>query len=547
MEKIELEEARSGADLILDTLLELGISTIFGYPGGAVLPLYDAIYKNDKINHILSRHEQGSLHEAEGYAKSTGKLGVALVTSGPGATNAITGIADAMSDSVPLLVFTGQVATPGIGKDAFQEADIVGITMPITKYNYQIRDTADIPRIIREAVHIATTGRPGPVVIDLPKDVVAKETAFINDPEINLPSYQPTLRPNEMQIKKILKQLGKAKKPVIVAGGGVSYSESAKELVAFAERYQIPVVTSLLGQGTIATSHPLFLGMGGMHGSYAANIAMTDADFMIAIGCRFDDRLTGNPKTFAKNAKVVHIDVDPAEIGKNVGPGIPLVGDAKHIFKDLLSQELHVEHKDWLDTLNDYRVSMVPKRNPNPAYVDPAKFIELLSRAMDEDAVYVADVGQNQIWSCGYHIVKKGQFLTSGGMGTMGYSIPAALGAKLADKKRQVIAVCGDGSFQMSMMELATMRQYQVPVKIIVLKNNYLGMVREYQHYTYQDHYSVVDLSGSPDLELLAPAFGMKYLRLENMDHAEQMIGEFLSKDESVLLECLIDPMDLVK
>ena len=547
MKKIELKEARSGADLILDTLLELGISTIFGYPGGAVLPLYDAIYKNDKINHILSRHEQGSLHEAEGYAKSTGKLGVALVTSGPGATNAITGIADAMSDSVPLLVFTGQVATPGIGKDAFQEADIVGITMPITKYNYQIRDTADIPRIIREAVHIATTGRPGPVVIDLPKDVVAKETAFINDPEINLPSYQPTLRPNEMQIKKILKQLGKAKKPVIVAGGGVSYSESAKELVAFAERYQIPVVTSLLGQGTIATSHPLFLGMGGMHGSYAANIAMTDADFMIAIGCRFDDRLTGNPKTFAKNAKVVHIDVDPAEIGKNVGPGIPLVGDAKHIFKDLLSQELHVEHKDWLDTLNDYRVSMVPKRNPNPAYVDPAKFIELLSRAMDEDAVYVADVGQNQIWSCGYHIVKKGQFLTSGGMGTMGYSIPAALGAKLADKKRQVIAVCGDGSFQMSMMELATMRQYQVPVKIIVLKNNYLGMVREYQHYTYQDHYSVVDLSGSPDLELLAPAFGMKYLRLENMDHAEQMIGEFLSKDESVLLECLIDPMDLVK
>ena len=245
MKKIELEEARSGADLILDTLLELGISTIFGYPGGAVLPLYDAIYKNDKINHILSRHEQGSLHEAEGYAKSTGKLGVALVTSGPGATNAITGIADAMSDSVPLLVFTGQVATPGIGKDAFQEADIVGITMPITKYNYQIRDTADIPRIIREAVHIATTGRPGPVVVDLPKDVVAKETAFINDPEINLPSYQPTLRPNEMQIKKILKQLGKAKKPVIVAGGGVSYSESAKELVTFAERYQIPVVSKL--------------------------------------------------------------------------------------------------------------------------------------------------------------------------------------------------------------------------------------------------------------------------------------------------------------
>lgn len=387
MKKIELETSRSGADLILDTLVDLGISTIFGYPGGAVLPLYDAIYQHDDIKHILARHEQGALHEAEGFAKSTGKLGVALVTSGPGATNAITGIADAMSDSVPLLVFTGQVATSGIGKDAFQEADIVGITMPITKYNYQVRDTAEIPRVITEAVHIATTGRPGPVVIDIPKDIVAMDTSFIYDPEVNLPSYQPTVTPNEMQIKKILKQLSKAKKPVIVSGGGVAYSESAKELRAFAERYQIPVVTSLLGQGTIETSNPLFLGMGGMHGSYAANIAMTEADFMIAIGCRFDDRLTGNPKTFAKNAKVVHIDVDPAEIGKIIAVDIPVVGDAKQALDMLLAEpKVHNNTEKWLEKVikDKERVRSYDKKE---RVVQPQAVIERIGDLTKGDAI----------------------------------------------------------------------------------------------------------------------------------------------------------------
>ena len=489
MKKIELEEARSGADLILDTLLELGISTIFGYPGGAVLPLYDAIYKNDKINHILSRHEQGSLHEAEGYAKSTGKLGVALVTSGPGATNAITGIADAMSDSVPLLVFTGQVATSGIGKDAFQEADIVGITMPITKYNYQIRDTADIPRIIREAVHIATTGRPGPVVIDLPKDVVAKETAFINDPEINLPSYQPTLRPNEMQIKKILKQLGKAKKPVIVAGGGVSYSESAKELVAFAERYQIPVVTSLLGQGTIATSHPLFLGMGGMHGSYAANIAMTDADFMIAIGCRFDDRLTGNPKTFAKNAKVVHIDVDPAEIGKIIAVDLPVVGDAKQALEILLAEPV------------------------------------------------VTDVGQHQMWTAQYYPYQnERQLVTSGGLGTMGFGVPAAIGAKIANPDKEVILFVGDGGFQMTNQELAILNIYKVPIKVVMLNNHSLGMVRQWQESFYEGRTSESVFDTLPDFQLMAQAYGIKSYKFDNPETIDQDL-EVIKEDVPMFIE----------
>lgn len=537
MKKIELKEARSGADLILDTLLELGISTIFGYPGGAVLPLYDAIYKNDKINHILSRHEQGSLHEAEGYAKSTGKLGVALVTSGPGATNAITGIADAMSDSVPLLVFTGQVATPGIGKDAFQEADIVGITMPITKYNYQIRDIADIPRIIREAVHIATTGRPGPVVIDLPKDVVAKETAFINDPEINLPSYQPTLRPNEMQIKKILKQLGKAKKPVIVAGGGVSYSESAKELVAFAERYQIPVVTSLLGQGTIATSHPLFLGMGGMHGSYAANIAMTDADFMLAIGCRFDDRLTGNPKTFAKNAKVVHIDVDPAEIGKIIAVDLPVVGDAKQALEMLLAEPVVQNNTEkWIEkvTKDKERVRSYDKKE---RMVQPQAVIERVGELTKGDAVVVTDVGQHQMWTAQYYPYQnERQLVTSGGLGTMGFGVPAAIGAKIANPDKEVILFVGDGGFQMTNQELAILNIYKVPIKVVMLNNHSLGMVRQWQESFYEGRTSESVFDTLPDFQLMAQAYGIKSYKFDNPETIDQDL-EVIKEDVPMFIE----------
>lgn len=537
MKKIELKEARSGADLILDTLLELGISTIFGYPGGAVLPLYDAIYKNDKINHILSRHEQGSLHEAEGYAKSTGKLGVALVTSGPGATNAITGIADAMSDSVPLLVFTGQVATPGIGKDAFQEADIVGITMPITKYNYQIRDIADIPRIIREAVHIATTGRPGPVVIDLPKDVVAKETAFINDPEINLPSYQPTLRPNEMQIKKILKQLGKAKKPVIVAGGGVSYSESAKELVAFAERYQIPVVTSLLGQGTIATSHPFFLGMGGMHGSYAANIAMTDADFMIAIGCRFDDRLTGNPKTFAKNAKVVHIDVDPAEIGKIIAVDLPVVGDAKQALEMLLAEPVVQNNTEkWIEkvTKDKERVRSYDKKE---RMVQPQAVIERIGELTKGDAVVVTDVGQHQMWTAQYYPYQnERQLVTSGGLGTMGFGVPAAIGAKIANPDKEVILFVGDGGFQMTNQELAILNIYKVPIKVVMLNNHSLGMVRQWQESFYEGRTSESVFDTLPDFQLMAQAYGIKSYKFDNPETIDQDL-EVIKEDVPMFIE----------
>ena len=530
MEKISLDAPKTGSDLVLETLRDLGIDTIFGYPGGAVLPLYDAIYNFKGIRHILGRHEQGCLHEAEGYAKSTGKLGVAVVTSGPGATNAITGIADAMSDSVPLLVFTGQVARAGIGKDAFQEADIVGITMPITKYNYQVRETADIPRIITEAVHIATTGRPGPVVIDLPKDVSALETDFIYSPEVHLPSYQPTIEPNDMQIKKILKQLSKAKKPVLLAGGGISYSEASKELNEFAERYQIPVVTSLLGQGTIATSHPLFLGMGGMHGSFAANIAMTEADFMISIGCRFDDRLTGNPKTFAKNAKVAHIDIDPAEIGKIISADIPVVGDAKKALQMLLAEPtVHNNTEKWIDkvTKDKNRVRSYDKKE---RVVQPQAVIERIGELTNGDAIVVTDVGQHQMWTAQYYPYQnERQLVTSGGLGTMGFGVPAAIGAKIANPEKEVVLFVGDGGFQMTNQELAILNIYKVPIKVVMLNNHSLGMVRQWQESFYEGRTSESVFDTLPDFQLMAQAYGIKNYKFDN--------PETIEKDLEVILE----------
>ena len=537
MEKLILDSPKSGSELVLETLRDLGIDTIFGYPGGAVLPLYDAIYNFKGIRHILGRHEQGCLHEAEGYAKSTGKLGVAVVTSGPGATNAITGIADAMSDSVPLLVFTGQVARAGIGKDAFQEADIVGITMPITKYNYQVRETADIPRIITEAVHIATTGRPGPVVIDLPKDVSALETDFIYSPEIDLPSYQPTLEPNDMQIKKILKQLSKAKKPVLLAGGGISYAEAAAELNEFAERYQIPVVTSLLGQGTIATSHPLFLGMGGMHGSFAANIAMTEADFMISIGCRFDDRLTGNPKTFAKNAKVAHIDIDPAEIGKIIAVDIPVVGDAKKALQQLLAEPIVRNNTEkWIEkvTKDKNRVRSYDKKE---RVVQPQAVIERVGELTNGDAIVVTDVGQHQMWTAQYYPYQnERQLVTSGGLGTMGFGVPAAIGAKIANPDKEVVLFVGDGGFQMTNQELAILNIYKIPIKVIMLNNHSLGMVRQWQEAFYDGRTSESVFDSLPDFQLMAQAYGIKNYKFDNPETLEKDL-EVIMEDEPMFIE----------
>lgn len=535
-----------GADAIVKCLEAEGVEYVFGYPGVAICPFYNSILESP-IQTILIRTEQNAAHAASGLARVSGKVGVCAVTSGPGATNVITGIATAFADSIPLVCITGQVNSELLGSDVFQEADITGAVESFVKYSYLVKNADEIPRIFKEAFHIANTGRKGPVLIDIPIDVQNAEMKQFSYPEsVSMRTYKPTVKGNAIQIKKVVAELEKAKRPIICAGGGVLLSDAEKELRSFSEKHKIPVVSTMMGIGVMPTRDEMYYGMVGNNGKPYANRAMNESDLLIMVGARVADRAVSQPDLITENKILIHIDVDPAEIGKNVGPAIPLVGDAKHIFKDLLSQEFTCEHDEWVETLNEYRSTMIPKRDPNPGYVDPAAFITKLSEKMQDDGIYVADVGQNQIWSCGYHIVKNGRFLTSGGMGTMGYSIPAAMGAKLADKSKQVIAVCGDGSFQMSMMELATMNQHDIPVKIIVLKNNYLGMVRQYQHFTYKDNYSVVDLSGSPDLEKLAAAYHMDFARLENMEKADEVIDAFLKEDSSMLLECIIDPMDLV-
>lgn len=537
-----------GADAMVKCLENEGVTTVYGYPGVAICPFYNSILNSD-IQSILVRTEQNAAHAASGEARVTGKVGVCAVTSGPGATNLITGIATAFADSIPLVCITGQVKSELIGSDVFQEADITGAVESFVKYSYLVKNAEDIPRIFKEAFYIANSGRKGPVLIDVPIDIQNTVISRFRYPEeVSLRTYKPTVKGHAVQIKKVIKELEKAKKPIICAGGGVHLSNAVPELREFSHKYRIPVVSTMMGLGVMPTEDPLYFGMVGNNGKAYANRAMNESDLLIMVGARVADRAISQPDLITENKILVHIDVDPAEIGKNVGPTIPLVGDAKHIFNDFFKQEITCLHEEWITTLENYRESMVQKRNPNTAYVDPEAFIRMLSEEMQKDAVYVADVGQNQIWSCSYHIVREGRFLTSGGMGTMGYSIPAAMGAKIGDHSKQVVAVCGDGSFQMSMMELATIMQHHIPVKIIVMKNNYLGMVREYQHYTYKDHYSVVDIKdGTPDLEKLSAAYGIPFIRVENMTNAREKIRTFLKDDTTMLMECLIDPMDLVK
>lgn len=547
MEKIQLKNPRSGSELLLDTLESLEITTIFGYPGGAVLPLYDAIYKNDTIRHILARHEQGAVHEAEGFAKSTGKLGVAVVTSGPGATNAITGIADAMSDSVPILVFTGQVATPGIGKDAFQEADIIGVTMPITKYNYQVRDAADIPRIVTEAVHIATTGRPGPVVIDLPKDVSEKMVNFYYKTDLNVPGYQPTVEPNNLQVRKILSQLKKAKRPLILAGGGVNYSGASAELVAFAERYNIPVVSTLLSLGVMPIEHPLSLGMGGMHGSYASNMALTECDFLLNFGSRFADRLTGNPKTFAKKAVVAHVDIDPAEIGKVVKTAIPVVGDAKQTLKQLLeADKVSTRHREWTDKVLQNKAKAPFSYKFDEDIIKPQHAIETIGKLTKGEAIVITDVGQHQMWAAQFYPYKnERQIITSGGLGTMGFGIPAAVGAKLANPDKEVVLFVGDGGFQMTNQELAILNGYGVPIKVVLINNHSLGMVRQWQESFYDERRSESTFDDEPNFQLLAEAYGLAHYQFSDPNTLEADL-QVITKNKPMLIEINISNREQV-
>ena len=537
----------NGAQAMVKCLENEGVEMVFGYPGVAICPFYDSLLDTD-IKSVLIRTEQNAAHAASGLARVTGKVGVCAVTSGPGATNLITGIATAFADSIPLVCITGQVNSELIGSDVFQEADITGAAESFVKYSYLVKNAEDIPQIFKEAFYIANTGRKGPVLIDVPIDVQNAPVRKFKYPDsVSMRTYKPTVKGHIVQIKKVIAELEKAKRPVICAGGGVLLGDAQKLLREFSHRHKIPVVTTMMGIGAMQTEDPLYFGMVGNNGAPCAHRALNEADMIIMVGARVADRAVNQPEIITKNKVLVHMDVDPAEIGKNAGPTIPLVGDAKHIFSDMLEQELDGDYSEWVVCLQEYEKTMTDTRKPDPAFVDPAEFVRRLSDKMEQDAVYVADVGQNQIWSCRNCKIREGSFLTSGGMGTMGYSIPAAMGAKLGAPGRQVVAVCGDGSFQMSMMEFATMRQYQVPVKIVVIANHYLGMVREYQQNTYKGRYSVVELGGGPDLEKLAQAYGMDFIRLEAPDKMDEAIDAFLKDEDAVLMECVINPMDTVK
>lgn len=547
MKKIKLEKPTSGSQLVLQTLKELGVEIIFGYPGGAMLPLYDAIHNFEGIQHILARHEQGATHEAEGYAKSSGKVGVVVVTSGPGATNAVTGIADAYLDSVPLLVFTGQVGRLSIGKDAFQEADTVGITAPITKYNYQIRETADIPRIVTEAYYLARTGRPGPVEIDLPKDVSTLEVTEINDPSLNLPHYHESEKATDEQLQELLTELSVSKKPVIIAGGGINYSGSVDIFRAFVEKYQIPVVSTLLGLGTLPISHELQLGMAGMHGSYAANMALVEADYIINLGSRFDDRVVSNPAKFAKNAVVAHIDIDAAELGKIVKTDIPILSDLKVALSRLLQlNKVRTDFNDWIKTVTKNKEKAPFTYEPQNHDIRPQETIKLIGEYTQGDAIIVTDVGQHQMWVAQYYPYKNArQLITSGGMGTMGFGIPAAIGAKLAQPNKNVIVFVGDGGFQMTNQELALLNGYGIAIKVVLINNHSLGMVRQWQESFYEERRSQSVFDVEPNFQLLAEAYGIKHVKLDNPKTLADDL-KIITEDEPMLIEVLISKSEHV-
>ena len=541
--KLVTKEDMTGADLLIQTLVDANVDTIFGYPGGAVLPIYDALYRSDApFKHILSRHEQGSIHAAEGYARVTGKPGVVIGTSGPGATNLITGIADAMMDSLPIVVFTGQVASAVIGTDAFQETDVMGLTTPITKYNYQVKNLEDLPRIVNEAFHIATTGRPGPVVVDIPKNISETLTAGEYSKEFHLPGYQPTTVPNPLQIKKLTDAIKQAKKPLILAGAGVVFAKASSELKQFAENYKIPVVHTLLGLGSFPASHTLSLGMAGMHGSYTANMAIYDCDLLINIGARFDDRLTGNLTHFAPKATVAHIDIDPAEIGKNVTTEIPVVADAKKALMALLDQPIDApDFKTWKNELMENKEAYPFWYNDcTDELLSPQWLIEQIYNVSDGEAIVTTDVGQHQMWAAQYYKFEKpNRWVTSGGLGTMGFGFPAAVGAQLGKPDDLVVAVVGDGGFQMTAHELSVIAEHNLPVKVMIVNNEALGMVRQWQEKFYDKRYSE-SILGNPDFVKLAESYEVKGYRVNKEKEVVPLLNEIFAYDGPVVVDCRV-------
>jgi acetolactate synthase-1/2/3 large subunit len=536
----------TGAEIFVRSLVEEGVEVVFGYPGGAVIGIYDALHDITDIKHILTRHEQGATHAAEGYAKASGKPGVVLVTSGPGATNTVTGIADAYMDSIPIVVFTGQVAVHMIGNDAFQEADIVGITRPITKHNFLVKDIRDLTRTVKEAFFIATTGRPGPVLVDLPKDVMAQKSTFEYPKTVVLRGYQPVVEGNTKQIKKAAAVISNAKRPVLYVGGGAISSGAARELRALAEKLRCPVTTTLHGLGAFPEDNPLSMGMLGMHGSWYSNIAVSYCDVLIAVGARFDDRVTGKVEAFAAEAKKIHIDIDPAAISKNVPVDVPIVGDVKHVLSALAELVEPLDTADWLATIAQWKVEH-PLRYKHDEALRAQHVFQTLGDLTGGDAIVVTDVGQHQMWAAQFYRWKHPRtHITSGGLGTMGFSLPAAMGAAFANLKRPVVSISGDGGFQMNVQELATIAQHQLPIKIFVINNGFLGMVRQWQELFWRRRYSHVDIS-APDFVKLAEAYGCKALRVSEPSGVEKAIQAAMAyHDGPILVEFVVAREDNV-
>ncbi|WP_339293522.1 biosynthetic-type acetolactate synthase large subunit [Paenibacillus sp. FSL W8-0187] len=536
------EEYITGSEVLLRGLLQEGVECVFGYPGGNVLYIYDAMVHQPEFKHILTRHEQGAIHAADGYARSTGKVGVCIATSGPGATNLVTGIATAYMDSVPLVVITGNVSTTVMGTDAFQEADIISITMPITKHSYMVRDVQDLPRIIHEAFYIANTGRKGPVLIDIPKDVTNQRMAYRPTDTVQLRGYHGAPEPNPAEIDALLQAIAEARKPVIIAGGGVVYANSSQELIKFVHTTRIPVATTLLGLGGFPSDDELWLGMLGHHGVYAANMAVQNADLIISIGSRFDDRVTMKLDGFAPQAKrIAHIDIDPAEIGKNVKTEIACIGDIKNVLAYANTKAQAAQTDTWLEQLQEYTVQHPLRYTDSDTVIKPQYVLEMISETTQGDAIITTDVGQHQMWTAQFYRFKHPRSLiTSGGLGTMGFGFPAAIGAKVGNPDRLVVSINGDGGMQMCAQEMAICAIHQIPVKIVVLNNQVLGMVKQQQELMYERRYSQIDLSGSPDFVKLAEAYGIKGLRATTKAEASKVWLEALQTTGPVLVEFVI-------
>lgn len=542
----------NGSEMLIEALRLEGIKVIFGYPGGAVLNVYDEIYKQKHFKHILTRHEQGAIHAADGYARASGEVGVAIITSGPGFTNAVTGIATAYTDSIPLVIISGQVPISQIGTDAFQEIDAVGISRPCTKHNFLVKNIGELPRILKEAFYIAKSGRPGPVLVDLPKDISATYGEFQYPDEVSLRTYRPTTKGNSRQIKKVIEGLKNAKKPLFYIGGGAVISGAAGVMEQLIEKTQVPFLETLMARGIIPDSHPLFLGMVGMHGSYAANMAMCECDFLICVGARFDDRVTGKVSEFAKHAKIVHIDIDPSSIGKIIDVNFPVVGDIKSVCEDMLEILATEDYQDsyakeWVQHLDKYKKLHPLKYSDSDEVLKPQWVIEKIGKILGDRALIVTDVGQHQMWAAQFYPFSfSRQFITSGGLGTMGFGLPASMGAKLAAQDKVIVNITGDGSILMNIQELMTCVEEKIPVINVILNNNYLGMVRQWQSFFYESRFSHTDLSLQPDFIKLIEAFGGKGYLVQNKKEFEQAFQEAVNLGVVCMLDVVVDRMEHV-